>query len=473
MIPKPVNRLRALFDPASNHSLRERGQGLLEFALIFPLLILLIMAILEFGIYFMTYFTIQNAVREGAREASITPELDDDDERIIEYIEGLLPLSGPFVGFEDGITLNGIDDCQVNNLVTVTVSGQYNFVALNVLGLNGITITMPSTTHYELCDQYTGTSATSTPGPSPTSAPSSTNTLVASLTPSRTPTPTITSTPSCPVIGGNLQYDGDDIRWNLTNTSGSTQRIASVYFEWIWYPYFYQYYDHMRFDGNTIHDGNDSFPNTDVSGGWSGPGFYRDLGGSQTKELNIDFAYTHLDYGVTIVVTFESGCVVSSATPPAPTAMPTRTNTPLPTSTPTRTPTPSRTPTPTLTPTPEACSVIGDFLSYGGGDDDAYWWLYNGGSSTERIVRVTFNWVDSPGSNYYDHMRLDGDQIHEGNDSNPPTSITGGWYGADWRRDISPGNWEQLNIDFRYSHVNYGLSIEVEFQSGCVVSTGG
>ena len=184
---------------------RERGQGLLEFALIFPLLILLIMAILEFGIYFMTYFTVQNAAREGAREASITPELQDDDERIIDFVEGLIPISGPFLGFEDGITLNGISDCQLNDQVTVTVSGQYDFVALNVLGLNGFVMTLPSTTHYELCDQYTGTSATSTPGPSPTPAPSSTNTPAASSTSGPTATFTPSPTPNCGVIGGSLQ----------------------------------------------------------------------------------------------------------------------------------------------------------------------------------------------------------------------------------------------------------------------------
>ena len=317
----------ALLRQRFNGPSRERGQGLLEFALIFPLLILLIMAILEFGIYFMTYFTVQNAAREGAREASITPELQDDDERIIEFVEGLIPLAGPFVGFEDGITLNGIDDCQINNLVTVTVSGQYNFVALNVLGLNGINLNLPSTTHYELCDQYTGISATSTPGPSPTSAPSSTNTLAATLTPTRTPTPTIT-------------------------------------------------------------------------------------------------------------------------------------------------PTPSRTPTPTRTNTPQACAVVGFGLSYGN-DDDVYWWLYNGGSQTERISRVTFDWVDHPPSNYYDFMELDGDLIHEGNDNDPPTSITGGWNGASWRREISPGSWKQLNIDFRHNHPSNGFSVEVEFESGCVVSSGG
>ncbi|MEZ4864542.1 MAG: TadE/TadG family type IV pilus assembly protein [Caldilineaceae bacterium] len=51
---------------------REDGQDLVEYALIFPLLILILLGILEFGILFFDYSTIANAAREGAR-AGILP----------------------------------------------------------------------------------------------------------------------------------------------------------------------------------------------------------------------------------------------------------------------------------------------------------------------------------------------------------------------------------------------------------------
>jgi Flp pilus assembly protein TadG len=45
----------------------ENGQALVEFAIILPILLLLIMGIFEFGMLLNSYLTIQNAAREGAR----------------------------------------------------------------------------------------------------------------------------------------------------------------------------------------------------------------------------------------------------------------------------------------------------------------------------------------------------------------------------------------------------------------------
>ncbi len=49
----------------------EKGQSLVEFALLIPILILILMAIVEFGFMFNTYITINNASREGARLGSL------------------------------------------------------------------------------------------------------------------------------------------------------------------------------------------------------------------------------------------------------------------------------------------------------------------------------------------------------------------------------------------------------------------
>lgn len=50
---------------------QDHGQDLVEYALIFPLLMLLIFGIVEFGILFFKYNTIANAAREGARAGII------------------------------------------------------------------------------------------------------------------------------------------------------------------------------------------------------------------------------------------------------------------------------------------------------------------------------------------------------------------------------------------------------------------
>ena len=50
---------------------RERGQSLVEFAIVLTPLTLLMMGIIQLGLVFNAYITLSNATREGARSASI------------------------------------------------------------------------------------------------------------------------------------------------------------------------------------------------------------------------------------------------------------------------------------------------------------------------------------------------------------------------------------------------------------------
>jgi hypothetical protein len=52
---------------------RSRGQDLVEYALILPVLLLLLLGIMEFGYAVMSYDSISNAAREGARYGIIRP----------------------------------------------------------------------------------------------------------------------------------------------------------------------------------------------------------------------------------------------------------------------------------------------------------------------------------------------------------------------------------------------------------------
>lgn len=58
---------------------RERGQGLVEFALVALFLLLVMFAIIDFARVFFGYATMSNGVREGARYAVVHP---NDDEGI-------------------------------------------------------------------------------------------------------------------------------------------------------------------------------------------------------------------------------------------------------------------------------------------------------------------------------------------------------------------------------------------------------
>lgn len=51
---------------------RERGAAAVEFALVAPLLVLLVLGSIEFGWFFFSQANVANAAREGAREMAIS-----------------------------------------------------------------------------------------------------------------------------------------------------------------------------------------------------------------------------------------------------------------------------------------------------------------------------------------------------------------------------------------------------------------
>ncbi|MCH4890437.1 pilus assembly protein [Acidaminobacter sp. JC074] len=67
----------------------EKGQSLVEFALLIPILILILMAIIEFGFMFNTYITVSNASREGARLGSVGATNAEISQRVLEAAPNL------------------------------------------------------------------------------------------------------------------------------------------------------------------------------------------------------------------------------------------------------------------------------------------------------------------------------------------------------------------------------------------------
>ena len=53
------------------HPRGERGQAMVELALVLPVLLLLLLGIAQFGLIFSSQLTLQNAVREGARIGAV------------------------------------------------------------------------------------------------------------------------------------------------------------------------------------------------------------------------------------------------------------------------------------------------------------------------------------------------------------------------------------------------------------------
>jgi Flp pilus assembly protein TadG len=55
----------------------QEGQAMVEFALVAPILLLLVFGIVQFGILFNNYLTLTDAVRAGARQAAVSRTLTD------------------------------------------------------------------------------------------------------------------------------------------------------------------------------------------------------------------------------------------------------------------------------------------------------------------------------------------------------------------------------------------------------------
>lgn len=70
---KPMRKnLGRWMDAIRKKEARQRGQGMVEFALVLPILILLLIGVMEFGYFFFVYSTANTAAREAVRYGSAT-----------------------------------------------------------------------------------------------------------------------------------------------------------------------------------------------------------------------------------------------------------------------------------------------------------------------------------------------------------------------------------------------------------------
>lgn len=101
-----------------------RGQGLVEFALVLPILLAVVFGIIDFGRLFYCWSTLSNASRHGARLAAVS-NLDYDE--IATDVYNSVVLDGVFLGSlsEDDVEIS--DD---GNDVTCTVSGSVDLWVL-------------------------------------------------------------------------------------------------------------------------------------------------------------------------------------------------------------------------------------------------------------------------------------------------------------------------------------------------------
>ena len=64
----------------------QKGQSLTEFALALPILVLLLFAVIQFGITFNNYVTLTDATRAGARKAAVGRRLTNPQSTVIQAV---------------------------------------------------------------------------------------------------------------------------------------------------------------------------------------------------------------------------------------------------------------------------------------------------------------------------------------------------------------------------------------------------
>ena len=64
----------------------QKGQTMAEFALVLPLLALLLFGVIQFGIAFNNYITLTDAVRAGARKGAVARHLGDPEAAVVDQV---------------------------------------------------------------------------------------------------------------------------------------------------------------------------------------------------------------------------------------------------------------------------------------------------------------------------------------------------------------------------------------------------
>ncbi len=107
----------------------EEGAAAVEFALVLPILVVLLLGMMEFGLVFYRQQVITNASREGARAGIIVGDPRPTEAEIRNVVESYLTSASLDTGSAT-ISVTGAQGISGSSL-TVRVQYPYNFIALN------------------------------------------------------------------------------------------------------------------------------------------------------------------------------------------------------------------------------------------------------------------------------------------------------------------------------------------------------
>lgn len=107
----------------------QRGQALVEFALVLPLLLIVLFAVVDFGVGLTRWIAVTNAAREGARLGAVGGEVGEIKQKAIDTSDGILSDGDIEVGFFDSDGSGGIDPGD-----SVVVDVHYDYDLITPLG---------------------------------------------------------------------------------------------------------------------------------------------------------------------------------------------------------------------------------------------------------------------------------------------------------------------------------------------------
>lgn len=121
----------------------EKGQNLVEFAMVLPIFLILVFAIVDFGMGFHAWITVTNAAREGARVGAVGADSATIEARVTDTASSL-------AANDLTITVVNAQGAQ-GEAVSVDVEYDYQLITplSNVLGILGGGLGSPITFHSE------------------------------------------------------------------------------------------------------------------------------------------------------------------------------------------------------------------------------------------------------------------------------------------------------------------------------------
>src|SRR5256714_4777774 len=112
----------------------QRGQTTTEFAIVLPILCLLLFGVIQFGILFNNYVTLTDAVRAGARKAAVSRQIQGTTPE--QACTDQIRASASDLD-QSKLTPNCQSDFQPSSTVTVTATYPYSISLLGLVVASG------------------------------------------------------------------------------------------------------------------------------------------------------------------------------------------------------------------------------------------------------------------------------------------------------------------------------------------------